>query len=87
MFLELIAISQVPLIKLDSPVPDPPPVTATKSAGFSSIYFSAQAWPRLTIVSEPLIWIELSFLAADAKVVDNNKNRNNIHFLLMKTSL
>ncbi len=55
MFRELIAMSQVPLMRLESPVPEPPPVTAMKSSGCFSMYLSAHAWPRLTIVSEPLI--------------------------------
>src|SRR3989338_7167800 len=66
MFLELMVMSQVALIKLAMPFPEPPPVTATNSCGLFSIYFSAQAWAKLTIVSEPLICRELFFETADA---------------------
>ena len=39
------------------PVPDPPPDTSTETAGSTLAYSSAQAWARLTIVSDPVFWI------------------------------
>jgi hypothetical protein len=51
---EALAISTVPFIKEAIPVPEPPPVTESCTAGFISWYFSAQAKAKLTIVSDPL---------------------------------
>jgi hypothetical protein len=73
-------------MRLDNPVPDPPPVTATKSVGFFSMYFSAQAWPRLTMVSEPLTCIEFLSFAAKAEVVKEIVIRTNSHFFNIQTS-
>ena len=54
------AISQVLESRAAMPVPEPPPVTATETLGCIFMNASAQAWPRLTMVSEPLIWRELA---------------------------
>src|SRR4029078_4227952 len=48
-------MSVVPLISALMPVPEPPPVTCSTVPGFFCMYASAQRWPRMTIVSEPLM--------------------------------
>ena len=48
-------MSVVPLMSAAMPVPDPPPVTWMETPGFALMSSSAQRWPRMTIVSEPLI--------------------------------
>jgi hypothetical protein len=52
------AISMVPLIKAAIPTPEPPPETSTFTFGATFLYCSAHACARLTIVSEPLTWME-----------------------------
>src|ERR1700722_6169821 len=47
-------MSVVPLMSAAMPVPEPPPVTWMVIPGFSFMYVSAQRWPRMTMVSEPL---------------------------------
>ena len=47
-------MSVVPLMSALMPVPEPPPVTCMIVFGFFFMYSSAQRWPRMTIVSEPL---------------------------------
>lgn len=42
------------------PIPEPPPLTCTEISGWSSRKRSAQAWAKLTIVSEPVILIAFS---------------------------
>src|SRR5262245_24296647 len=42
------------------PVPEPPPVTMTTWPLCVFMYCSAQRWPRITIVSEPLTVIGLA---------------------------
>ena len=55
--LETCAMSQVLFRREEIPVPEPPPVTAMERPGWVFINSSAHAWVRLTMVSEPLIWI------------------------------
>src|SRR5665647_232314 len=50
-------MSQVLLMRPVMPVPEPPPRTAMAAPGVLPMYSSARIWTRLTIVSEPLIWI------------------------------
>ena len=47
-------MSVVPLMSALMPVPEPPPVTCSTVSGCFFMYSSAQRWPRMTIVSEPL---------------------------------
>ena len=47
-------MSVVPLMSALMPVPEPPPVTWIWAPGFFCMYSSAQRWPRMTMVSEPL---------------------------------
>ena len=54
---EWLAMSQVWLMRPVIPVPEPPPRTAMAVPGFLAMYSSARIWTRLTMVSEPLIWI------------------------------
>src|SRR4030067_3635070 len=54
---EWLAMSQVWLMIAVMPVPEPPPRTARAVPGFLAMYSSARIWTRLTIVSDPLIWI------------------------------
>src|SRR5512136_178995 len=50
-------MSQVWLMRPEMPVPEPPPRTAMAAPGVLPMYSSAKIWTRLTMVSEPLIWI------------------------------
>ena len=50
-------MSTVPLINAAIPVPEPPPVTESLTAGFIFWYSSAQASAKFTMVSEPLFSI------------------------------
>src|SRR2546427_12583155 len=52
-----LAMSTVPLINAAIPVPEPPPDTSTDTIGFTLAYSSAHAWARLTMVSEPGVWM------------------------------
>ena len=52
---EACARSTVPLISAAMPVPLPPPLTCTTIPGCAFMYSSANRWPRMTIVSEPLM--------------------------------
>ena len=61
---ELLAMSQVWLMRPVMPVPEPPPRTAMAAPGVLPMYSSARIWTRLTMVSEPLIWIILARRAA-----------------------
>ena len=47
-------MSVVPLMSALMPVPEPPPVTWICVSGFFFMNSSAQRWPRMTMVSEPL---------------------------------
>src|SRR5688500_17585640 len=47
-------MSVVPLMSALMPVPEPPPVTYTCTSLFLPMKSSAQRWPRMTMVSEPL---------------------------------
>ena len=68
------------------PVPDPPPVTAMLTAGVRLLKASAQACPRLTIVSEPLIWTAFAFCGAAAPAAAESKTRDTakrtVYFLM-----
>ena len=55
---EAVATSQVPFISEAIPTPLPPPVTATKTCGYSFINSSLTSCAALTIVSDPLTWIK-----------------------------
>lgn len=57
--LEALAISVVLLIKEAMPVPEPPPDTDIFVSGLISWYCSAQAKARFTIVSEPVLLMNL----------------------------
>ncbi len=57
---ELLAMSQVWLMRPVMPVPEPPPRTAMAVPGVLAMNSSARIWTRLTMVSEPLIWIILA---------------------------
>src|SRR5437867_7025933 len=58
-----LARSAVPFRSAAIPTPEPPPDTSTETLGSTLAYASAQAWARLTMVSEPMSWRE-TFLAA-----------------------
>jgi hypothetical protein len=47
-------MSVVPLMRALIPVPEPPPVTWMVALGWTRMYSSAQRWPKITMVSEPL---------------------------------
>src|SRR6185503_14678352 len=51
-----LAMSAVPLRRAAMPMPEPPPTTSTETEGSTLWYSSAQAWARLTMVSEPMFW-------------------------------
>ena len=70
------AMSHVPLTRAVMPVPDPPPVTAILTPGVRLLKASAQAWPRLTIVSEPLIWTAFAFCGAEAPAAAATRARD-----------
>ena len=53
-------MSTVPLINAAIPVPEPPPVTESLTAGFIFWYSSAQARAKFTMVSEPLFSINVT---------------------------
>src|SRR6266704_3185390 len=63
---ELWQISVVPLMSAAIPVPEPPPVTMMTLPAFAFMNFSAQRWPRMTMVSEPFTVIGLAAELADA---------------------
>ena len=56
-FRDAFAMSTVPLIMAEIPVPDPPPVIATATSGLTALYASAHAWATFSSVSEPLFWM------------------------------
>src|SRR5262245_9634568 len=59
-------MSVVPEIRAAMPVPEPPPVTWRVVPGFFFMYSSAQRWPRMTMVSEPLTVMVSARTAAGA---------------------
>ena len=59
-------MSVVPLMRALMPVPEPPPVTWMTVAGFFFMKFSAHRWPRITMVSEPLMVMDPAARAVPA---------------------
>ena len=59
-------MSVVPLMSALMPVPEPPPVTWTTVAGFFFMKSSAHRWPRITMVSEPLMVMDPAARAVPA---------------------
>ena len=72
-------MSVVPLMSAAMPVPEPPPVTWMVIPGFAFMYVSAQRWPRMTIVSEPLIAIDVLSGVVDALVVVGGVGLSRVH--------